>query len=77
MISPQAYDKIVGLMLFCPMSTKIKDNHFEFEITGTTKNVAISDQITSVNWQGTKIAYKGKAAAKGIELVRSKLKVLV
>lgn len=76
-ISPQAYNKAVGLMLCCPMTTKIKGYPFEVEIAGTVKNVVLSDQLTCVDWQARKIAYKGKAAAHEVDLVRSKLKVLV
>jgi len=59
------------------MTTKIKGYPFEVEITGATKNVALSDQITCVDWKARKIAYKGKAATPEIDLVRSKLKVLI
>lgn len=76
-ISPQAYNKAVGLMLCCPMTTKIKGYPFEVEIAGTVKNVVLSDQLTCVDWQARKIAYKGKAATHEVDLVRSKLKVLV
>ena len=76
-ISPQAYNKTVGLMLCCPMTTKIKGYPFEVEIAGATKNVALSDQITCVDWKTRKIAYKDKATTIEIDLVRSKLKVLI
>ncbi|MBA3697092.1 MAG: endoribonuclease MazF [Methylotenera sp.] len=76
-ISPQAYNKTVGLMLCCPMTTKIKGYPFEVEIIGPTKNVVLSDQITCVDWKARKIAFKGKAATNEIDLVKSKLKVLI
>lgn len=76
-ISPQAYNKTVGLMLCCPMTTKIKGYPFEVEITGKTKNVALSDQITCVDWKARKIAFKGKAVTNEIDLVKSKLKTLL
>lgn len=76
-ISPQAYNKAVGLMLCCPMTTKIKGYPFEVEITGSVKNVVLSDQLTCVDWQARKITYKAKAATHEVDLVRSKLKVLI
>lgn len=76
-ISPQAYNKAVGLMLCCPMTTKIKGYPFEVELTGAVKSAVLSDQLTCVDWQARKIVYKGKAATNEVDLVRSKLKVLV
>ena len=76
-ISPQAYNKTVGLMLCCPMTPKIKGYPFEVEITGASKNVTLSDQMTCVDWKARNIAYKGKSATPEIDLVRSKLNVLI
>lgn len=76
-ISPLAYNKAVGLMLCCPMTTKIKGYPFEVEINAPVKSVVLSDQITCVDWQTRKISFKGKASVNEVELVRAKLKVLV
>lgn len=76
-ISPLPYNKTVGLMLCCPMTTKIKGYPFEVAISGTTKSVALSDQITCVDWQARKVTLKGKATESEVNQVRSKLKVLV
>ena len=76
-ISPQAYNKTVGLMLCCPMTTKVKGYPFEVVIKGANDSVALSDQITCVDWRARKISCKGQVTSAELELVRAKLKVLV
>ena len=51
-ISPRAYNKKVGLALFCPVTSKIKGYPFEVELPeGLGIDGAIlSDQIKSLDW---------------------------
>ncbi len=52
-ISPQAYNRRVGLALFCPVTSQVKGYPFEvpipagLEIEGTI----LSDQIKSLDWR--------------------------
>jgi mRNA interferase MazF len=77
-ISPASYNKKTGLMVCCPMSTKIKGNPFEVvtQIDGVDCAV-LSDQVKSLDW---KIRRAKKKAAVSTEImlhVRAKMKALL
>lgn len=52
-ISPQSYNEKVGLVLVCPVTSKIKGYPFEvllpdgLEVSG----VVLADQVKSLDWQ--------------------------
>ena len=47
-ISPKVYNEKVGLGLFCPITTKVKNYPFEIKITSNKiSGVVLSDQIKS------------------------------
>lgn len=50
-ISPASYNGRTGLMLCCPLTSQIKGYPFEVAISGTRKNVALADQIKSLDWR--------------------------
>ena len=70
-VSPAKYNKI-GLMLCCPMTTKVKGYPFEVVISGAQLSVVLADQVKSLDWKIRKAKYKGKVMARELEEVRSK-----
>jgi len=50
-LSPRAYNAKAGLMLCCPMTTKIKGYPFEVAIAGPTGSAALADQVKSLDWR--------------------------
>ena len=52
-VSPESYNKKVGLGLFCPITSQIKGYPFEVEIPAgvRTSGVVLSDQIKSLDWR--------------------------
>ena len=77
-ISPANYNDKTGLMICCPMSTKIKGHPFEVvtEFDGM-ECVVLSDQVKSLDW---KIRHAKKKAAVSTEVmlhVRAKMKALL
>jgi len=71
-LSPAAYNGKTSLMLFCPMTTRIKGYPFEVQIAGPTPSVALADQIKSLDWRARRASRKGRAAAA--ELAEARLK---
>jgi len=52
-LSPQSYNRKVGLCLLCPITNKAKGNPFEVSIptsSGVT-GVVLSDQAKSLDWR--------------------------
>jgi len=57
-LSPKEYNKKVGLGLFCPITSKIKNYPFEVEISSKKINgVVLSDQIKSFDWRTREIEF--------------------
>ena len=52
-ISPKAYNKKVGLALFCPITTQIKGYPFEVVLPEGHKvsGAILSDQVKSLDWR--------------------------
>jgi len=77
-ISPQAYNKKVGLALFCPITTKQKGYPFEVKINNENiSGVILSDQIKSLDWQHRDIEYVTKITNEEMNEIIKKLSVLI
>ncbi len=77
-ISPASYNKKTGLMVCCPMSTKIKGNPFEVvtQIDGIDCAV-LSDQVKSLDWKIRRAKKKAAVSAEVMLHVRAKMKALL
>ena len=78
-ISPLAYNRKVGLALFCPITNQAKGYPFEVLITGTPKvsGVVLSDQIKSLDWQARNAEFITKLPPALISEVISKARTLL
>ncbi|MCQ9329078.1 endoribonuclease MazF [Pelistega suis] len=76
-LSPQSYNKKVGLLLCCPLTSKVKGYPFEVLISGTSSSVALADQVNSLDWQSRRATFKGKASEDEINQVRAKISALL
>lgn len=77
-ISPASYNGKTGLMVCCPMSTKVKGHPFEvvLEIDGVPGAV-LSDQVKSLDWKIRNAKKKAVAHASVMTHVRAKIKALL
>ncbi|MFK7877682.1 MAG: endoribonuclease MazF [Paracoccaceae bacterium] len=75
-LSPAKYNKI-GLMLCCPMTTKIKGYPFEVVIQGSQTNAALADQVKSLDLKVRKAKRKGQVTSTELEEVRAKSVALI
>lgn len=77
-ISPAAYNGKAGLMVCCPMTTRIKGHPFEVltEIDGVASAV-LSDQVKSLDWKVRRAKKKGAVSAMVMAHVRAKIKALL
>ncbi|MGX5665331.1 endoribonuclease MazF [Rhizobium daejeonense] len=76
-ISPAAYNGKTGLMLCCPMTTRIKGYPFEVALSGARSGVALSDQIKSLDWRARKAEYKGQVQPTELAEIRAKAAALI
>jgi len=77
-ISPVRYNQKSGLMICCPMSTKVKGHPFEVvtEVDGVASAV-LSDQVKSLDWKIRRAKKKGAVSADVMMHVRAKIKALL
>ena len=77
-ISPASYNGKTGLMVCCPMTTKIKGHPFEVvtEIDAVACAV-LSDQVKSLDWKIRRAKKKAVVAAEVMLHVKAKMKALL
>jgi mRNA interferase MazF len=66
-LSPRDYNKRTGLILACPITSKVKGYPFEVPVAAASVNgVALADHVRSLDWR-----------ARRAELIRSEPRVAV
>ncbi|MGE0008730.1 MAG: endoribonuclease MazF [Parvibaculaceae bacterium] len=76
-LSPARYNGLRGMMLCCPLTTKLKGYPFEVVISQNPPSAALADQIRSLDWRARKARHKGKVTAVVLADVRARLKALL
>jgi mRNA interferase MazF len=78
-LSPESYNRKVGLALFCPITTQIKGYPFEVVIPAGLKasGVVLSDQVKSLDWRVRNAQFCCKIPESTLAEVLSKLDVLL
>lgn len=77
-MSPASYNGKSGLMLCCPMSTRIKGHPFEVVTAVDGVECAVlSDQVKSLDWKVRKAKRKAVANAEVVSHTRAKIKALL
>ena len=74
-LSPAKYNGKVGLMLACPITSRVKGYPFEVEIPAGAgvSGVILSDQLRSLDWRERRAEYVGKVDVGTLDNVRAKL----
>ena len=77
-ISPASYNGKTGVMVYCPLSTKIKRHPFEVvtKVDGVDCAV-LSDQVKSLDWKIRRARKKAVVTADVLVHVRAKVKALL
>jgi len=78
-ISPKEYNAKVGLAIFCPITSKIKNYPFEVKINLKNKinGAILSDQLKSLDWQKREAKFIAKAPKKVLKEAIEKLNLLI
>ena len=77
-MSPAIYNGKTGLMVCCPLSTRIKGYPFEVPIElGGQEGVVLSDQVKSLDWKVRKARKKGAVPEPVMHQVRARIKALL
>jgi mRNA interferase MazF len=77
-LSPAAYNGKTGLMVCCPMTTRIKGYPFEVVTrVGDVDCAVLSDQVKSLDWKVRRARKKDVVGAEVLQEVRAKLRALL
>lgn len=76
-LSPKVYNAKTGLMLCCPLTTKIKGYPFEVAIAGKVPSVALADQVKSLDWRTRHARVKGIASKDEVAAVLARVRALL
>ena len=78
-LSPESYNRKVGLALFCPITSQVKGYPFEvavppgLEISG----VVLADQVKNLDWKARDIRFGCQVPAATLQEVVAKLGTLM
>ena len=76
-LSPASYNGKTGLMVCCPMTTRVKGYPFEVLIVGDRPSAALADQVKSLDWVARRAVRKGCASPEELAEVRAKIIALL
>ena len=76
-LSPASYNGQRGMMVCCPMTSKIKGYVFEVIETATPPSAILADQLKNVDWRARRATYKGSVAPQVLAEVQAKIKALL
>ena len=77
-LSPALYNGKAGLLICCPLSTKVKGYPFEVKTqVGSQECVVLSDQVKSLDWKVRRARKKGTVPEAVVLAVRARIKALL
>jgi mRNA interferase MazF len=78
-ISPRVYNARVGLVLLCPITSRVKGYPFEVVLPegASLSGVVLADQVRSVDWRARKLVFADRAPSSVLNEVLAKLEPLI
>ena len=69
-LSPASYNRGRGLMIVCPMTSRIKGYSFEVIVSRNPPSVILADQVKSIDWRAREVKLKGSVQPSVLAEVR-------
>jgi mRNA interferase MazF len=76
-LSPARYNAARGMMICCPMTSRIKGYVFEVVVARDPPSAVLADQIKSLDWRARGAVRKGVATPQALAEARAKIKALL
>ena len=78
-LSPEAYNRKVGLAIFCPITSQVKGYPFEVLLPEGLKasGVVLSDQVKNLDWKARQAQFCCKIPAPTLREVVNKVSALL
>lgn len=66
-----------GMMICCPMTSKIKGYVFEVVVSETPPSAVLADQVKSLDWRARDAVRKGTVTSDVLATVQARIKALL
>ena len=76
-LSPARYNGPRGMMVCCPMTSRIKGYPFEVIDSHDPPSVALADQVKSLDWRARRAVRKGSVSPATVVEVQAKIRALL
>jgi mRNA interferase MazF len=76
-LSPRRYNEKRGMMIYCPMTSRIKGYAFEVLVSQNPPSAVLADQIKSLDWRASQASKKDTVSPHVLADVRAKLAALI
>ena len=76
-LSPSRYNGRTGLMVCCPLTTRIKGYPFEVLLASQDGSAVLSDQVKNLDWRARRASLKGRVSDLELRQVRGKIRALI
>jgi mRNA interferase MazF len=76
-LSPANYNGRTGLMVCCPLTTRIKGYPFEVLLASQPGSAVLADQVKNLDWRARGANRKGTVTDAELRQVRAKLRALI
>lgn len=76
-LTPARYNSVRGMMICCPMTTKIKGYPFEVVVSDEPPSAVLTDQVKSLDWRARRATRKGAISPAMLADVQAKIRALL
>lgn len=77
-LTPKSYNQRIGMIIGCPITSKIKGYPFEIKIDeGKIQGAVLTDQLRSMDWRKRKIKFIQKTSQGLSEEIEQNIKMLL
>lgn len=76
-LSPARYNQVRGMMICCPMTSRIKGYPFEVVVSEEPPSAVLADQVKSLDWRARRAVHKGEASPAVLAEVQAKIRALL
>lgn len=76
-LSPATYNGRRGMMIACPMTSRIKGYPFEVVVSQDPPSAVLADQVKNMDWRARGAQFKSRAPPAVLAEVKATLKVLI
>lgn len=76
-LSPATYNGRCGMMIACPMTSRIKGYPFEVVVSQDPPSAVLADQVKNLDWRARDAQFKSVAPPAVLAQVKATLNVLI